>query len=147
MEATARLLAAAGVTLVAAAGVSACGGGAPQAPPALVKVEPIPGTRLEKVVLTALGAERIGIRTGRVRSVPVGRRRETVIPYAAVLYAASGQAFTYTSPAPLTYVRRPIEIDRIDGDRAFLRSGPPAGTLVVTVGEDELLGAEQGVNE
>ena len=35
-----------------------------------------------------------------------------------------------------------VVIDHVDGDNAVLRSGPPAGTSVVTVGGAELLGTE-----
>jgi hypothetical protein len=112
----------------------------------------IAGSDQKQVVLSPLGAERIGIRTGRVqrvvvRSVHDRRHAENVLPYSAILYAPSGETFTYTSPARLTYMRRRIVIDRIFGDRVFLRSGPPPGTVVVTVGEDELLGVEEGVQE
>jgi hypothetical protein len=65
-----------------------------------------------------------------------------VVPYAAVLYDAHGDAWTYTSPEPLTFVRHRITVDNIQGDLAFLSSGPPVGTLVVTVGAAELYGAE-----
>ena len=68
-------------------------------------------------------------------------------PYAAVLYDPSGETWVYTSPGRLAFVRAPIRIDRIVGDRAFLSSGPPAGTDVVTVGAPELLGVEYEVGE
>jgi hypothetical protein len=45
----------------------------------------------------------------------------------------------------LTYERQAVGIARIDGDTAVLRSGPAPGTRVVTVGAQELLGAELGV--
>ena len=98
----------------------------------------------------------MGIRTQPVRSAPsaaAARRRHradaelTVIPLAAVIYDPQGRSWTYTIAAPRTFVRRAIVIDRIDGDEAFLRSGPPVGTPVVTVGAPELLGAEYGVGE
>jgi hypothetical protein len=75
------------------------------------------------------------------------RRDPAVIPYAAVIYDAEGHAFTYTSPRPLTFVRAPIRVDRTEGRLAFLAKGPPAGTRVVTVGAQELLGVEYGVEE
>ena len=63
-----------------------------------------------------------------------------VIPYDAVLYAADGSTFTYTSPKPHVFVRAPISVRNIRGDRAVLSAGPPAGTPVVTVGSQELFG-------
>jgi len=68
-----------------------------------------------------------------------------VIPYAAVIYDTEGNTWVYTNPEPLTYVRQPIVIDYIEGDRAVLMEGIESGTQVVTVGASELLGAELGV--
>ena len=48
--------------------------------------------------------------------------------------------------APLTFVREGVVIERIKGDHAYLKEGPPAGTQVVTVGVPELYGTEVGVN-
>jgi len=64
---------------------------------------------------------------------------------AAVLYQPSGQAFVYVVTATLTYQRQPIVVDYVVADLAVLVSGPPPGTTVVTVGADEVLGAELGV--
>jgi hypothetical protein len=36
-------------------------------------------------------------------------------------------------------------VDRFKGGTAILKSGPPKGTRVVTVGADEILGVEEGV--
>ncbi len=36
-------------------------------------------------------------------------------------------------------------VQRFKGKTAFLKKGPPAGTRVVTVGGDEILGVEEGV--
>lgn len=146
----------AGLLLVAALGLAACGRAAATGQdeggygePA--KVEPVEGTELSKVTLSPRAAERIGIQTARVTQTRVptvkgGGTRE-VIPYAAVLYDENGQTWTFTSPQELTYLRRKVKVDYIEEDRAFLLDGPPVGTTVVTVGAAELLGAELGVGE
>jgi hypothetical protein len=103
------------------------------------QVEPIKGTGLNRVMLSADAAKRLGIRTTAVDG--------NVIPYAAVLYDPEGHTFTYTSPERLVFVRRPINVDRIDHGRAFLSRGPPSGTAVVTVGSQELFGTEYEVEE
>jgi hypothetical protein len=59
-----------------------------------------------------------------------------------VLYDTEGKTWTYTNPEPLVFVRHLVTIDHIDGDKAFLADGPPAGTKVVTVGAAELYGSE-----
>jgi hypothetical protein len=70
-----------------------------------------------------------------------------VIPYSAVLYDLKGEAWVYTSPQPLGFVRQRVSVDYIDGELAVLLEGPPAGAAVVTVGATELYGAESGVGK
>jgi hypothetical protein len=121
---------------------------------AAVAVEPVSGTGLSRVILSRQAAGRLGIHTATVGEArvapptaggPTTRTTRTVIPYAAVLYDEHGDTWTFTVPAPLTYLRAAIDVDYVEGDLAVLRSGPPAGTTIVTVGAEELLGAELGV--
>jgi hypothetical protein len=70
-----------------------------------------------------------------------------VVPYAAVLYGVHGETWVYSNPEPLVFVRQPIMIDYIEGDRAYLSEGPEVGTAVVTVGAAELFGTETGVSK
>jgi hypothetical protein len=102
------------------------------------ELEPVHGTDVHRVHLSADTAEKIDLQTAQVR--PNGRG--TVIPHLALIYSPDGGAFVYTRPEPLTYVRAPIEIDRVLDDRALLSAGPPPGTVVVTVGAAELLATE-----
>jgi hypothetical protein len=135
----------AGLVLIAAgAALSACGEAssgydyetASHHEPA--KLEPIKGTDVQRVILDAEGAERAGIQTAAVRQ----NGQETVIPYGALIYDAEGNAYAYTAPEPLTFVRKEIEIDRMDGDSVVLSDGPSAGTKVVTVGTALVYGTE-----
>jgi hypothetical protein len=113
-----------------------------------VRLEPVEGTELSKVILSRRAAERLGIRTDRVRlQRQPGAGTRKVIAHGAVLYDEHGDTWTFTSPAPLTFLRQKIDIDYITGSSVVLRDGPPAGTTVVTVGAAELLGAELGVGE
>jgi hypothetical protein len=137
------------IMVVAATGLSACArsssldsGAATDEGPA--RVEPVPGTDLQQVILSPHAARRVGIQTARVR---VAQRHRTLVPYAAVMYGAAGNAFVYTNPKRLTYVRRAIAIARIEGAAALVTHGPASGTAVVTVGAAELLGTEYGVEE
>ena len=109
----------------------------------LATVEPVEGTDVATVTLTEEAADRIDVQTRTVES----SNGELTIPYAAVLYDPAGDTWTYTSPESLTFVRAPIDVDKIVGDRAFLSDGPPAGTDVVVVGAAELLGTEYEVGE
>ena len=124
-------------------GVAGCAGSPPvvaQGPTA--KMERI-GNSLS-VVLTPLGAARIGVQTTLATTgTPVPRRpADIVIPYAALLYEKDGSAFVYTNPSGLTYVRAHIEIERVAGQDVVLRAGPAAGTRVVTTGVPQIHGAE-----
>lgn len=105
-------------------------------------VEHLEGAEPARVTLTAKAAERIDIQTAPVGDTQVEGKQRKVIPYAAVLYDTKGDTWAWISPAPLTFVRHSIAIDRIDGDKAVLSDGPDAGTLVVTVGATELFGSE-----
>ena len=107
-------------------------------------VQSIKGTDLSVVRLTRQAANRLGIRTAVVQRA--GGARE-LIPYSAVLYDADGKTFAYTSPRPLAFVRAPISVADIKGNRAVLSAGPRVGTAVVTVGGPELYGTEFGVEE
>lgn len=126
------------VALAVRAGGSSTEESAAESEPAAI--EPIKGSDVKQVTLSADAARRLGIETARVSA-------GEVIPAAAVLYDASGTTFTYISPERLVFMRSPITVDRIERDRAFLSKGPPAGTTVVTVGSQELFGAEYGVEE
>jgi hypothetical protein len=108
------------------------------------KVEAVKGSDLSRVTLSKEAADRLGVETAVVAKGPDVR---TNIPYAAVLYDETGDTWTFTSPAPLTYLRAHIKVDVIQGGRAVLSAGPPVGTTVVTVGAAELLGTELGVGE
>jgi hypothetical protein len=101
-------------------------------------LQPIRGSDVKRVVLTAEGAQRIGLRTARVRRDSARR----VLPVAAVLYDQAGAPFAYTSPAPLTFVRVKLAIAKVAHRRAVLSAGPPVGTAVVTTGAAEVYGTE-----
>ena len=95
-----------------------------------------------KVTLDARAAERIGLQTAAVREETIGSASRLVVPYGAIMYDAKGATWTFTNPQPLVYVRHKIVVENIEGDRVILSEGPPAGTVVVTVGAAELMGAE-----
>src|SRR5262247_917190 len=91
-----------------------------------------------KVVLEEKAVDRIGIQTAQV----VAQGSNLVVPYGPILYDTKGDTWTFTNPAPLTYVRAKIVVENVEGDGAILSQGPPAGTTIVTVGAAELMGAE-----
>jgi hypothetical protein len=135
------LLAAACIALTACGGASGAEGGGVR--PA--RVERVAGSVTRRVVLTEEAAKRIDVRLAPVAAGAAATA--TQIPYSAVLYDPSGATWAFVSTRPLTFQRQAITIDRIDADTAYLSSGPPAGTQVVTVGVTELYGAEIGVGD
>ena len=109
------------------------------------RVERQEGATVSRVILSARAAERLDIQTAPIRDA--GTTQRTVIPYSALIYDLHGDTWAYTNPAPLTFVRQRIRVDRIDADVALLSDGPPVGTAVVTVGAAELFGIEFGVGK
>jgi hypothetical protein len=110
------------------------------------KVEHVEGSEdVSRLTLTPKAVERLGIQTTPVREETVDGKRRKVVPYGAVLYDADGKTSVYVTSAPNVYVREPITVDLIEGDRVVLEAGPAAGTAVVSVGAAELYGTETGV--
>ena len=68
--------------------------------------------------------------------------KQKVVPYSAVYYDSKGVAWVYVNPKPLTFERRRIVVERVEGDVAALSDGPPVGTQVVSVGAALLYGTE-----
>jgi hypothetical protein len=124
----------------AAAGCSPAPGGAAAAEPA-VHVEKNEATGLSTLTLSAKAAERLGVATGTVSAFGAG----TAIPYTALVYDKAGKTWVYTNPQGLNFVRHEVVVERIEEDLALLLSGPPVGTVVVTVAAAELWGVDTGV--
>jgi hypothetical protein len=110
-------------------------------------VEHLKGPQPTRVTLTEDAARRIDVQTAHVADTQVAGEKRKVIPYASVLYDVNGDTWTWINSSPLTFVRTPIKIDSIDGDKAVLTDGPDPGALVVTVGATELFGSETEFEE
>jgi hypothetical protein len=105
------------------------------------KLEAVKGAKeddLKRITLTREGAARIALETGEVTRAA----ERKVIPYAALIYNDEAKTFVYTSPKERTFLRSPVEVDRIEGGRVILSEGPPIGTKVATVGATEVYGVE-----
>jgi hypothetical protein len=120
------------------------------------KVEPAhvdhkEGEEFHKMTLTEKAMERLAVETAAVRAgeaeagAAEGQPARSIVPYSAIVYIADGDAFVYTSPAPRTFLRQPVEVDYIEGNEAVLKSGPAPGTEIAVVGVTELFGTEIGV--
>jgi hypothetical protein len=91
-----------------------------------------------RVTIEAKAAERIGLQTGEIKE-EAGR---LTMPYGAIMYDTKGKTWTFTSTGPLSFVRKEVVVADIVGDKVILSGGPAAGTVIVTVGAAELMGAE-----
>jgi hypothetical protein len=134
------------VIVVISAGLmlSACApAAAPEEAEKPVTLEPIAGTDLNRITLTEKAAERLGLETAPV----VAQEGQVVIPYAALLYDPSGQAWVYVNVGTLAFERQEITVDSIQGDQVVLSKGPEAGANVVTLGATELYGSESEFEE
>lgn len=94
-----------------------------------------------RVTMTAEAEERLDIQTTAIVSSEAG----LMVPSSALIVDPDGKFWVYTSSEPLVFIRERIRVARDEGDRAFLTSGPPVGTEVVTVGVPELYGIEYEV--
>jgi hypothetical protein len=133
------------VAVVISLQLSACA----QAPKSQTKNEPARVERIAgsepRVILTKDAAQRLDIKTEAVRAG--GTTAPSAMPYGAVVYDLKGNAYVYTNPEPLTFVRKSVTVHSIKGDTAFLSEGLPTGTQVVTVGVVELYGVEFGIGK
>jgi hypothetical protein len=104
------------------------------------KVEKNATTGIAKITLTERSLERLELKTDTVK--PGANGTDVVLPYAALLYDANGKTWVYTNPAPLVYERQSVTVAKVEAGVVTATAGPPAGTVVVTVGAAELFGAE-----
>jgi hypothetical protein len=102
------------------------------------KVQAIKGTDRNLVSMADETAGLLPVETTELREID-GKK---VVPHNALIYNPDGDVFVYTKPKAETYVRRPVRVDRVSGDRAWLKAGPEAGTAIVTTGSAELLATE-----
>jgi hypothetical protein len=120
--------------------IGGCGGSSkPQTPPPSAALSNTEGSH--NVVLSEAGAQHIGLQLAPAR--PAGS--SVVIPYSALVYDQQGNTYAFMRVAPFTYSELKVTIQRISGNRAYVRSGPTPGAEVVTVGAEELYGVASGV--
>jgi hypothetical protein len=129
------------VALVATSLLASCGGAVTDSytiehQPAVA--ETIPGSDQVRVTVEQAAAERLRIRTAPVTRATGG----LVVPSAAVFVDPEGAWWVYTNPKPFVFVREEISVKREDDGKAYLSSGPPVGSKVVTRGAPELYGVE-----
>jgi len=78
-------------------------------------------------------------------ALPVrGEEQALSVPWSAVLHDIHGGTWVYEQAAPQEYVRRRLQVRRVERGWAALAGGPPAGTMVVAEGAAELYGVEFG---
>ncbi len=100
-----------------------------------------------QITLSEEAAKRLDVQTAVVEETSANGAKQKIVPYAALLYDIKGDTWVYANRHPETYMREPVVVDRIDGDKVFLSQGPAAGTKVVVVAVAELYGSEQEFGE
>ncbi len=89
-----------------------------------------------------------GFRPGERVSVAIPLRSDAteqlVIAWSAILHDAQGGTWVYEQTKPHVYVRRRVDLSRVQGNLAILARGPAPGTVVVIEGAAELFGTEFG---
>jgi hypothetical protein len=107
-------------------------------------VEHIDGSEISRVTLTEHAMKRLDVQVGTVSEAksPRGEATQKVVPYSALIYDPQGKTWIYTSPQSRVFVRAAVEVDFIEGDQAYLTSGPEPGTTIATVAVAELYGTE-----
>jgi hypothetical protein len=147
---------AAGLAVVSI-GLAGCGvakseyGEVSQSGPA--QVEPLQNNSdINRVTLTPDAAAKLGVRTAAASAAVMpastdatAAAPEVMVPSSAVIYDKDGKTWIYIVDGQRSFQREAVTVERIDGDTAVLTSGPKPGVDVVTVGAQELLGAELGV--
>jgi hypothetical protein len=149
--------------LAAAVALGACGSSHTAHIAPAAQLITAPGGSSSKIVLSAVGAQRIGLVTGTVRRVaapkPTPKTRHgkpsrppqpanasaVTIPASAVVYDPSGKTYAFIAVGHLTFTEVPVVVSSINGNSAYLRSGPHAGARVVSTGAEELYGVQTGV--
>jgi hypothetical protein len=108
-------------------------------------VEHVDGSEFAKVTLSDQAVQRIDLRLGAVTEAEVNGATRMIVPYGAIFYDSMGNAWVYTNPQGLSYIRAAVTIERIEGDLVVLAAGPAVGTAVVSQGAALLYGTEFGV--
>jgi hypothetical protein len=129
-----------------ASGCSEAGASNEENPETAVMVEEGAEDQPARLIVSERAEERLGLRTEPVRALTGQPGVTEVISYTAVVYDSDGKSWAFSSPAPRTFVRVPIDIASITDKTVQLKSGPPVGTQVVVVGAPELVGAEAGIS-
>jgi hypothetical protein len=130
---------------LAGAALAGCGTSEAPEPPASAHLLRSAGHPHGVIVLTSVGAQRIGLSTTRVH--PAASHATVLVPASAIVYDPNGRPLTFTRLSPLHFAEQPVDLVRFAGGTAILRGGPPPGSRVVTVGAEELLGVQSGVLE
>ena len=125
----------------ALAALAGCGATSAAGEPATARMAHTGPHGALSVVLTPLGAQRVGVQTV---AAAAAARGQTVVPYSALLYQPDGASVVYTVTGPLTYTLATVGVASMQGSRVYL-TGLTPGTAVVTVGGEELLGVQDGV--
>lgn len=98
---------------------------------------------VKRITLQDIEVKRLGIELAEVTKTDTG----LVMPYPSLLYDPTGKEWAYMTSESNTFVRTPLKVKTIEGDKVILAEGPPAGTKLVTKGAVQLYGIDFGVGK
>jgi hypothetical protein len=132
--------------VAASLSLAGCGSGsttsAKTPPPKGPTVKQEPGG-VKSITLQEIEVKRLGIEIAEVSKTDAG----ITMPYASLLYDPTGKEWAYKSDGGTSFVRTPLKVKTIEGDKVILAEGPPAGTKLVTKGAVQLYGIDFGVGK
>ncbi len=106
------------------------------------EIEEIPGSDVQRVTLTEDAASRISLEIEPVSA----EGGTTTVPYAALVYDGEGGSWVYVEDGALSFVRRAVDVRRVDGDRVVVDDVVTTTDRVATIGATEIYGAELGID-
>jgi multidrug efflux pump subunit AcrA (membrane-fusion protein) len=99
------------------------------------------------ITLTDDARERVDVHTAPIEQTEIEGKKQSVMPFAALLYSPDGATWTFVNDKPLSYIRQRIEVGPVVGDKVVITKGLAPGAQVVTVGASLLFGAEHEFEE
>ena len=97
---------------------------------------PIPSAATSDLFFAAANADG-ALRPGQRVEVELRLRqpeKARVVPWSAIVYDIDGGTWVYETTAPHVFVRRRVQVRRVEGDLAVLSGGPAPGAKVVSRG-------------
>lgn len=119
-----------------------------QSSPPRLSAQPVPAPSIQAALglFYLVDAPFHGLYPGQKVAVelPDSAPKRKVVPYSAIVYDLRGEAWVYTIPSPLSFVRQRVTVESVEGDLAILKDGLEINTQIVSMGAAQIYGVELG---